>query len=396
MPRPPRIYLENALYYVTSKGDSGRSIFKDDEDYKTFLELLERYKAQHKFKLFAYCLLPDHFHLLMELAAQKEQMYKMGGLSRIMHDLNSSYTKYFNGKYARKGHLFRERYKAALIEKEPYLLKLSAYIHLNPFRMNLASHPRQYPYSSYASYITRDVLPGAAVKEEKEEILDLLCGRDYAQFAEEVSAEPDFSRLHDELQKGALGTDDFDRRIKQALAAQKIESPAPISGGGKKLMAGFLIVIAGVLGIAYALRLTLEERKEQSNIPISSARYKLPEQIKELLKDLEDNEWRIRIVPLPGGAVQNDFIRFKDGKFISQNFAAKNFPASEYFLVIEDDDKIVWESQAQGREAAASWRGEIRKGEMEGGLLLRYPDGKEQDFSFVSVECKKIGRREDG
>lgn len=396
MPRPPRIYLENALYYVTSKGDDGQRIFKDDEDFKTFLELLKRYKTQYGFKLFAFCLLPDHFHLLMELPVQKEQNYKMGGLSSIMHDLNSSYTKYFNGKYARKGHLFRERYKAALIEKGPYLLKLSAYIHLNPQKLNLTLNLQQYPYSSYIFYLSKEIPLGGLILEEKSEILDFLRGRNYAQFIDQAAVDPDFSRLHSALQKGILGTDNFSGKVKEALISHKKESPNRISVLGKKLMAGYLIAMVGALGIAYALKFTLEEKKEQGGIPLSAARYKLPEQIKELLKDLEDDEWRIRIIPLSRGAVQNDFIRFKDGKFISQNFVAKNYSSSEYFLVIEEDDKIVWESQQVGREAVASWRGEIKKGEMEGGLRLRYPDGRVQDFSFVSVECKKIGRREDG
>lgn len=389
MPRPPRIYLENALYYVTSKGDGGQSIFKDDEDFKAFLELLKRYKAQYGFKLFAYCLLPGHFHLLMELSVQKEQACKMGTLSSIMHDLNSSYTKYFNGKYARKGHLFRERYKSALIEKKPYLLRLSAYIHLNPKRLNLVSHPERYPYSSYIFYLDREIPFDAPLREEKDEILDLLRGEDYARFMERAADEPDFSSLRGSLLKGILGSDDFTQKVKQALVSYKKEGPAVNLGPGKRLRIVSLIAAIGALGIIYALKFTMEERRNPRYESASSSYYKLPEQIKELLRDLEDTEWLIRIVPLAKGVVQNDAISFREGKFISRNFSQNGYSASEYFLVIEDDDKIVWESQQAGLEAVASWRGEIRKTEMEGGVRLRYADGKAQDFSFVSVERKK-------
>lgn len=385
MPRPPRIYLENALYYVTSKGDDNQHIFKDQEDFKTFLDLLKKYKAQYGFKLFVFCLLPDHFHLLMELPVRKEQIYKMGALSSIMHDLNSSYTKYFNGKYLRKGHLFRERYKAALIEKKPYLLKLTAYIHLNPKRLNLVSYPEQYPYSSYMFYLNKEISLEALIKEEKEEILHLLNGKNYIEFMEQVVKEIDFPTLRDDLQKGILGTNGFAQKVKQALASYKKERPASGLSLGKKLGIGSLIVMVSALGITYALKLTMGERKEAHHAPLSVSHYKLPEQIKELLRDLEDIEWQIRVIPLTKGTVQNDIVSFEDGKFISHNLSAKNYPASEYFLVIEDDYKIIWESQAAGQEAIAFWRGEIRKGEMEGGLRLRYADGRTQDFSFVSV-----------
>lgn len=381
MPRPPRIYLENALYYITSKGDDNQHIFKDREDFKTFLGLLKKYKAQYGFKLFAFCLLPDHFHLLMELPVQSEQNDNAGVLSNIMHDLNSSYTKYFNGKYPKKGHLFRERYKAALIEKEPYLLKLTAYIHLNPQRLNLVSVSQLYPYTSYVFYLDKEIPLKGLIKEEKEEILHLLNGKNYTEFMEEVVKEIDFPTLRDDLQNGMLGTNDFIQKVKQALVSYKKERPAAGLSLGKKVGIGSLIVIMSALGITYAFKLTTGERKES---------YKLPPQIKELVKDLEDTEWQIRVIPLAKGTVHNDIVSFRDGKFISQNFLAKNYPASEYFLVIEDDDKIVWESQAAGPQVTVSWRGEIRKREMEGGLRLRYVDGTIQDFSFVSTSSLRI------
>lgn len=385
MPRTPRIYLENALYYITGKGDDSQRIFKDSEDYKAFLDLLKKYKAQYGFKLFAFCLLPDHYHLLMELPVQKEQIYKMGALSSIMHDLNSSYTKYFNGKYSRKGHLFRERYKSSLVEKKHYLLKLAAYVHLNPKRLNLVPCPEQYPYSSYILYLNKELSLDALIGEEKEEMYNLLNGKSYAECAELVFKEIDIQALADALQKGILGTDVFVQRVKQALASYRRESPPGGLRFGKKLMLGSLIVIVSALGITYALRLTMAERKEGQGRQLSASSYKLPVQIKELLRDLEGAEWQIRIIPLSKGAVQNDIVSFREGKFVSHNLSARNYLSSEYFLVIEDDRKITWESQAEGRDATALWRGEIRKGEIEGGLRLRYADGRTQDFSFVSV-----------
>lgn len=396
MPRQPRIYLENALYYITSRGDDNQHIFKDEDDFKAFSELLKKYKFQYGFKLFAYCLLPDHFHLLMELPVQKEQMYKMGALSSIMHDLNSSYTKYFNGKYAKKGHLFRERYKAALIEKEPYLLKLTAYVHLNPARLNIAPHPRQYPHSSYILYSQKEASLEGLIKDEKDEILRFLNGKSFAEFMDQAVKGIDFSALRDDLQKGILGSDVFVQKAKQALASYKSQRTTGDSDFGKKLRIASLIVIVSILGITYALKLAIEQRKEALNMPLSASHYKLPAQVKALLRDMENTEWQIRVIPLAKGTVQNDIISFKDGKFISQNLSAKNYPALDYFLVIEDEDKIIWESQAEVSGVTAFWRGEIRKTEMEGGLRLRYADGTIQDFSFVSTDSRRDKIKEAG
>jgi REP element-mobilizing transposase RayT len=114
MMKIPKIHIPGAVFYVTSRGDNNADIFKDNDDYKAYLELLKKYKTQYGFKLFAYCLMPSYLHLLIEL---KEGLK----LSDIMHDLSANYTKYFNGKYQRKGHLFQERYKVAILEKEGYM-----------------------------------------------------------------------------------------------------------------------------------------------------------------------------------------------------------------------------------------------------------------------------------
>ena len=219
------IFRESAVL-CHQQGDYSQDIFKDREDYKMFLELLKKYKGQYGFKLFAFCLLPNHFHLLMELPKQGQGEDKAGILSAVMHDLNSSYTKYFNGRYQQKGHLFRERYKAALIEKEPYLLKVSAYIHLNPQALNLSVDPGAYPYSSYMFYLDKTISEGDFLAEEKQELLGLLNGQDYGAFIEKVSKEPLFAGLHNSLRKGVLGTSDFEEKVRRMLLPAKDDHKA--------------------------------------------------------------------------------------------------------------------------------------------------------------------------
>lgn len=145
MTRIPRIHIEGALYYVTARGDHEEKIFQGAPDYEAYLELLRKYKKQYGFKLFAFCLLPTHLHLLIEL---KEGIT----ISDILHDLNANYTKYFNGRYARKGHLFQERSKIVVVEKKQYLPALSSYIHSNPLELGLVKDLKDYAYSSYLYY----------------------------------------------------------------------------------------------------------------------------------------------------------------------------------------------------------------------------------------------------
>src|SRR3989338_5797134 len=151
MPRLPRINLEGAIYYVTSKSAQNEALFKDGADYKMYLELLTKYKTEHKFKLFSYCLLPERLELLIETSDDAT-------ISEVMHDLNSLYTKYFNGRYLRKGHLFEARFKSVLVEKADYLLKMTRHIHQLPGDVF-----KDYPYTSYHLYIDAPSSPNVSV-----------------------------------------------------------------------------------------------------------------------------------------------------------------------------------------------------------------------------------------
>ena len=111
MPRPPRIHIEEGLYFITTTGEHGRELFRDESDHEKYRGLLLKYKKQYKFILFAYILMPTYVHLLIELAPGTT-------ISEIMHVINSTYTKYFNGRYERRGHLFQGRFGAVVVEKE--------------------------------------------------------------------------------------------------------------------------------------------------------------------------------------------------------------------------------------------------------------------------------------
>jgi putative transposase len=141
MARALRIEYEGALYHITSRGNAKQPVYLSKEDYENFLEILETVVGQYDFILHAYCLMPNHYHLLMETPD--------ANLSSGMRQLNGVYTQKFNREHERVGHLFQGRYKALLVEKESYLLELCRYIVLNPVRARIVEDPKAWPYSSY-------------------------------------------------------------------------------------------------------------------------------------------------------------------------------------------------------------------------------------------------------
>ena len=171
MPRLPRVYIEGILYYVTSKGGHNQDIFIKPSDYHEYIALIDKYKKQYGFNLFSYVLLPTNLHLLIEL---KNNI----GISNIMHDINSLYTKIFNSQYNRKGHLFQERFKAAFAEKEAYLLPLTRHIHMNPKYSGVAGELRDYPYSSYPQFLDPAKRQYPDMAGEIEEVFEALKGRE--------------------------------------------------------------------------------------------------------------------------------------------------------------------------------------------------------------------------
>ena len=145
MARKPRIHFRGALYHVISRGNQKQDIFLDDRDMKTFLSYLAEYKLRYPFHLYAYCLMKNHFHLLVGIEETP--------LSKIMQSLLFRYTRYFNKRYGKVGHLFQGRYKAILCDKDVYLLELIRYIHLNPVRAKWVSNPEKYLWTSHLGYL---------------------------------------------------------------------------------------------------------------------------------------------------------------------------------------------------------------------------------------------------
>jgi putative transposase len=147
----------DSFYHVYARGHSKHKIFLHEDDYLFFLSLLERYLSSEeatnsvgipypnfykKVELNAFCLMPNHFHLLI-------YQHHSGALSSFMSSVMTSYSRYFNAKYRRSGSLFESRFRASIISDEAYLEHISRYIHLNPRQW------RDYEYSSLPYYLQR-------------------------------------------------------------------------------------------------------------------------------------------------------------------------------------------------------------------------------------------------
>ena len=156
MARPLRIEFDGAIYHVTVRGNARQAMFLDNRDRNQFLKQLAQSVGTYDIRLYIFCLMTNHFHLLLETP--------QANLSRFMHALETAYTVYFNLSHNRQGHLTQGRYDARLVHSDRYLLRLSRYVHLNPVRVGKIAHLpldrrvkylREYQWSSYRSYIGR-------------------------------------------------------------------------------------------------------------------------------------------------------------------------------------------------------------------------------------------------
>jgi putative transposase len=146
--RKPRLEIEGGLYHILSRGNNRRLIFGSEDDYRKFLLQLSRQKAKLPFYLYAYCLMPNHIHLLIER--------RDDAISRVMQGLLTAYSQYYNRKHRRSGHLLQGRYKAILCQSDQYLAELVRYIHLNPVRAKMVRRAQDFAYSSHRAYLGLD------------------------------------------------------------------------------------------------------------------------------------------------------------------------------------------------------------------------------------------------
>lgn len=157
MARPLRVEFAGAVYHVMARGNERRDVFRDDRDRERFLETVGEAVERFDLRLHAYCLMPNHYHLVVETP--------VANLSRALGWLQTTYMARFNARHRRVGHLFQGRYKAQLVEADEYARWLVEYVHLNPVRPRQKAAPlplerreelERYRWSSHRAYAGRE------------------------------------------------------------------------------------------------------------------------------------------------------------------------------------------------------------------------------------------------
>jgi REP element-mobilizing transposase RayT len=152
MSRPLRLNVPGACYHLIARGNARESVFIDDLDRRLFLEVLRRVVDRFGWVVYAYCLMGNHYHLVVETPR--------GQLSRGMGQLNGPYARHFNRRFDRCGHVFQARFRSILIERDARLLVVCRYVVLNPVRAWLCQQPDEWLWSSYRASAGLDAPPG--------------------------------------------------------------------------------------------------------------------------------------------------------------------------------------------------------------------------------------------
>lgn len=215
MARRPRIHVPGGLYHVIARGNRRQAIFRSRLDYGGYLRRLEEGLRRTGTRCFAFALMPNHVHLLLEAG--------QAPLARLMQGLQQGYTQEFNRRHGLIGHVFQGRYKAILCDRDAYLLELVRYLHLNPVRTNLTQDPADYHWSSHRAYLGRERIPWLSI----EPVLGMfhserrVASRAYTRFFAEGLPQGHRDDLYEVWEQRYLGDERFverlERQVREAL-----------------------------------------------------------------------------------------------------------------------------------------------------------------------------------
>ncbi len=410
MPRLPRVYLEEAVYFVTLEGPYNESLFRDKADYQKYLELLNKCKAECHFKLFSYALLPNRLYLLIE----PNQEFP---ISHIMQKITPLYTKYYNGQHERRGPLFQKRFRSVIVEKESHLPHLTRYIHLVSLRSQLVENLTDYAYSSYPAFTGRggngsnQSTLDLNMKAEMEEVIQKLPELDRVKGYENYALLADNKELEfldKKLSRGAiLGSDQFVSEVKkrmseyiqkeiipQETALEEVAQASAIYHPTQATLALSAVLVLTVALSTFSLYLnsqTLEKKVAPVPGILNTAQTAQkvasigPTAIQPVV--LNGTVWEVELISVSPEGVKTplrDKIKFNGKAFESYYFSNQGFSRSNYTVTVHDG-VITWETiQTNAVGETVSWRGDWQGGKMEG-MLSFHPVGKNpQDFSFIS------------
>ena len=220
MARPLRIEFEGALYHVIARGNAQTDIFLGDEDRRAFLDNLARVCDRFDWRVWAWCQMTNHYHLLIETLRPT--------LSKGMREVNGVYTQAFNRRHGRVGHVLQGRYKAVLVQKETHLMELSRYVVLNPVEAGMVETAGDWPWSSYRAVMGKVPAPHWLAIDETLELFHAQRGparRAFARFvANGVNADDPYDHAP---RPGYLGSESFIETILDRFDNTPISTEIP-------------------------------------------------------------------------------------------------------------------------------------------------------------------------
>lgn len=409
MPRPVRVHLTEALYYVTCKAAEGFHLFKDSTDYETYVGFLKNYREQFAFKLFAFCLLPNEVHLLIEPTNETT-------VSEIMHALNSRYTKHVIRRYEHMGHVFQERFRSTVIEKKANsLLELTAVVHRLPVDCAITPDASAYRWSSLSSYLAEDG-SGLSLPSEIQEVNAALNPGTRYEVAVRSLIDSVYSYWRAELAHPVVGSEDFHRLVqekarlakeaKAASSAMIVQAPEASSANVTRavlpVFAGSAAVALLSLGIVVAalrhqtnLQQTVRILGRQVQSSVSQMAQGQDQSNSQKLAtyavaaQLAGTSWDIQVAAADGiGAkpAQEDELLFDSGKVASKMLSRQGFSSTNYSLTLEPDGTVKWETMATGASGEIiCWQGQVSGQQMQGMMTRQLPGQAALNFNFHGI-----------
>ncbi len=224
MPRAARIAFPSLVYHIISRGNNREPVFEEKEDFEIYLEMCRRYKDQYGFKLYHWVLMNNHIHLLIET---KEN----GSLSKVMQGINLAYTIWFNRKNGKVGHLWQDRYKSAVVERDSYLLECGRYVERNPLRAGMVKDLKEYLWSSYRVYAYGKA-DGVTDRHEIYDAMGKENGARQRAYREYVCSNRDKEEqeIREKMARGVIGAEIYQEKIEKRV----MEARRPRRGRPRK------------------------------------------------------------------------------------------------------------------------------------------------------------------
>jgi len=213
MPRRAREKSKSGIYHIILRGANRREIFHDDEDYMRFLETLEKYKKKTEIKIYGWCLMGNHIHLLLEEGNEE--------ISITMKRIGVSYVWFYNWKYNTVGHLFQDRFKSEKVEHDSYLITVIRYIHQNPVKAGLSKNPASWRWSSCMGYYEGELSPAGLLDSE------LILGMFSNGRASAIASFREFNEAENE--EKCLDDDQITKRLTDNQARAEIQKLIPLA-----------------------------------------------------------------------------------------------------------------------------------------------------------------------